>query len=156
VRPLHAIPAVGLAAAMLLPGVARAQQVTLANNSNLDFGRFVAGTGGTVAVSPAGQRTKSGGVILLTSPAASQAVFTVAGHGGSNKAVIITLPADGSIRLSSGTASMAVNLFNTSPATLLSIPAGGTTLSVGATLTVGANQARGSYSGSFPLIVNYQ
>jgi hypothetical protein len=97
--------------------------------------------------------------LLVRWPAAGQASFTVTRNGsssGGNKSVIITLPADGSIRLSSGTASMAVNLFNTSPASLLSIPTGGTTLSVGATLTVGANQARGSYSGSFPLIVNYQ
>ena len=33
---------------------------------------------------------------------------------------------------------------------------GGTTLSIGATLTVAPNQPAGTYSGSFPLTVNFQ
>jgi hypothetical protein len=51
---------------------------------------------------------------------------------------------------------MAVDSFVHTPAELSSIPAGGTTLAVGATLTVAPNQAPGNYSGSFSLIVNYQ
>lgn len=135
-----------------------AQQINLSSTRGLDFGRFVAGTGGTVTVSPSGVRSRTGGVILLTSPAAGQATFSVSrsSNGGSNKAVIISLPANGSVRLTSGSSSMAVDAFVSSPASLLSIPLTGTTLSVGATLTIGANQPSGNYSGSIPLIVNFQ
>jgi hypothetical protein len=149
---------------VLLAGrAACAQQVTLANTRGLDFGRFAAGGGGTVTVAPGGLRSRTGGVVLLNSPSAGAAAFTVSlsgsaggGKGGANKAVVISMPANGSIRLTSGAASMAVDAFTMSPDPLLAIPAGGTVLSVGATLGVAPNQAAGSYAGSFPLIVNYQ
>lgn len=137
---------------------ARAQQVVLMNVRGLDFGRFVAAGGGSVTISPAGLRTRSGSVVLLTSPNAGQSVFNVSrnGSGGANRAVSITLPANGSTRLSSGANSMAVGSFVSSPAALPSIPAGGTLLAVGATLSVAPNQPPGTYSGSFSLIVNFQ
>ncbi len=132
-----------------------AQQINLVNTRGIDFGRFVAGTGGTVVVSPAGLRTRTGGVILLNSPSAGQATFTVSkSNNGSNKAVIISLPSNGSTRLTSGSNSMAVNAFVNS--TLGTVTTAGTPLSVGATLTVAADQPAGAYSGSFPLIVNFQ
>jgi hypothetical protein len=135
-----------------------AQTVTLTNTAGLDFGRFVANTGGTVVMPAVGTRSKTLGVILLNSPTASPAQFNVSRSktGGTIKSVTITLPANGSIRLSSGSNSMAVNSFVCSPATLSTITTTGTTLTVGATLTVAANQPVGSYSGSFPLIVNFQ
>jgi hypothetical protein len=157
-RRAAAILLASLAAALLHAHDARAQQVSLAATRNLDFGRFVAGAGGTVVVGATGLRSKSGAVILLNSPTSGQAQFTVSSNGGGNgnKSVVISLPADGSVRLVSGGASMAVNAFVDSPGSLATIPAGGTTLSVGATLSVSANQAPGTYTGSFPLIVNYQ
>jgi hypothetical protein len=135
-----------------------AQTVTLSNTAGLDFGRFVANTGGTVVMPAVGTRSKTLGVILLNSPTASPAQFSVSRSktGGTIKSVTITLPANGSIRLTSGSNSMAVNSFVCSPATLSTITTTGTTLTVGATLTVAANQPVGSYSGSFPLIVNFQ
>jgi hypothetical protein len=150
---IAALPALWLSAGR----EACAQQINLSNTRALDFGRFVAGTGGTIVIGPTGTRTRTGGVILLTSPSAGVAQFTASrGNGGAGKAVAITLPANGSTRLSSGTNSMAVNTFVSSPAILTSLGITGTTLSIGATLTVAANQAPGSYSGSFPLIINFQ
>jgi hypothetical protein len=152
----------GIAAlpALLLPAgrEARAQQINMSNTRGLDFGRFVAGSGGTIVISPTGVRSRTGGVILLNSPTAGQATFTVSksSNGGSNKAVIISLPPNGSTQLTSGTNSMAVGTFGNSPASLMNVTMTGTTLSVGATLTVAANQAPGNYSGSFPLTVNFQ
>jgi Domain of unknown function (DUF4402) len=144
------------AACLLLAAAgAPAQQITLSNTRPLDFGRFAAGGGGSVTVSPSGARSSSGGVVLLHSPAAGAAVFNL-GQGADGKAVVLTLPVDGSIRLSSGGDSMPVHAFVSSPAVILTVPAGGLTVSVGATMTVAPNQARGNYSGSFPLIVNYQ
>lgn len=155
------IAGIALLTALLSPAgrEACAQQINLNNTRSLDFGRFVAGSGGTVVISPTGARSRTGGVILLNSPTVGQASFSVSksANGGGNKAVIISLPANGSTRLSSGTSnSMAVNAFVNSPATLTTITTTGTTLSIGATLTVGANQAPGAYSGSFPLTVNFQ
>ncbi|MFC5461306.1 DUF4402 domain-containing protein [Massilia niabensis] len=135
------------------------QVVTLSNARGLDFGRFVAGSGGTVVLSATGVRSRTGGVVLLNSPNAGQAVFNVGKsvNGSNNRAVIVTLPANGTIRLTSGANSMAVGSFVRSPTTAtITIPNGGTTLSLGATLTVAPNQAPGTYSGSFPLTVNYQ
>lgn len=135
-----------------------AQQIVLTNTRGLEFGRFVAGTGGTITVSPTGVRSRTGGIVLLNSPSVGQAGFNVgrSSNGGSNKAVSISVPANGSIRLNSGGNSMAVNSFVNNPATILAVPTGGTTLSIGATLTVAPNQPPGTYSGSFPLTVNFQ
>jgi hypothetical protein len=135
-----------------------AQQVALSNTRGLDFGRFVAGSGGTVVLSPAGLRSRTGGVVLLNSPSTGQAAFKVGriSRDDETRAVIITLPDNGATRLASGADSMAVGDFVNTPTALLSIPDGGTTLSVGATLTVAPNQVPGNYSGTFSLIVNYQ
>jgi hypothetical protein len=155
----------GLATAAVVAGLlllaargASAQQAVLTNSRPLDFGRFVARTGGTVTVSPSGVRGSTGGVVLLNSPGAGAAVFNVskANGGATNKAVAITLPADGSTSLTSATGSMPLKAFVTSPAVILTVPAGGVTLSVGATMTVAPNQPRGNYTGSIPLIVNFQ
>ena len=131
----------------------------ITNTRSLDFGRFVAGSGGAVVISPTGVRSRTGAVVLLNSPSASQANFTVtrSSNGGGNKAVIISLPGNGEIRLSNGSSTMAVNSFVSSPSrTMSSVPVSGAPLAVGATLTVAPNQAPGAYSGSFPVIVNFQ
>lgn len=144
-----------LALLAVVPFATFAQQLSLSNTRSLDFGRFVAGTGGTVVVSPAGLRSRTGAVVLLTSPNAGQARFTAARSNGNKTAVIISLPANGSIRLTSGVNSMAVNNFVSTPASTGSLQSP-MTLSVGATLSVAANQAPGTYSGSFSVTVNYQ
>lgn len=156
-RPAGTKVLAALAGLSAIAGV-HAQQIVLNNTRGLDFGRFVAGTGGTITVSPAGVRSRTGGVVLLNSPSTGQAGFTVgrSSNGGSNKAVVISVPANGSIYLSSGANSMAINNFVNNPTNILSVPTGGTTLSIGATLTVAPNQPAGTYSGSFPMTVNFQ
>ena len=160
-RRSHAFPAAGtvlLAALALGAHDAHAQQIVLSKTRNLEFGRFVAGSGGAIVVSPLGVRSRTGGVVLLNSPAVGQAAFNVgkSNSGGGNKAVIISLPANGSVRLSSGANSMAVDSFVANPASIVSVPNNGITLSVGASLVVAPNQPSGNYTGSFPLTVNFQ
>ena len=147
-----------LAALLLLAARdSAAQQLAIGNLRALDFGRFVAGSGGAVTISPTGLRSRSGGVVLLNSPGTGQAMFSLGRSGEEEgKAIVISLPPDGSTILSSGSASMAVNAFVHAPANLVSVPVGGTTLSVGATLVVAPDQAPGNYTGTFSLIVNYQ
>ncbi len=134
---------------------ARAQQVGLSNIRGLDFGRFVAGSGGTVVLTPGGLRSRTGAVVLLHSPNAGQAGFNVNRVNDDKTAVGISMPPNGSIRLNSGANSMAVDSFVSSPASTMSIQTP-QVLSVGATLTVAPNQAPGNYSGTFSVTVNYQ
>src|SRR5687767_1085087 len=94
----------GIATLALLAAGARdahAQQINLSNIRGLDFGRFVAGSGGAVIVTAAGLRSRTGAVVLLNSPSAGQAAVSVSRGGGNKTIVNITLPANGSIRLTS-------------------------------------------------------
>ena len=147
---------------MLAASPAAAQQVVLSNTRSLDFGRFVAGSGGMITLSPSGLRSRTGGVVLLNSPNAGQAAFNASrstldpGRSATSAtAVIISVPTNGATHLSSGANSMAVGAFVT-PDAQLAVGNGGATLAVGATLVVAPNQPPGNYSGSFSIIVNHQ
>ena len=144
-----------LALAACLLGASAAQAQTLANTSGLSFGSFVAGAGGSIAVTTSGGRSKTGSVFLLSQGGISTAAqFTVSGTAGATYA--ITLPADGTVALSSGSNTMAVNSFVSFPSAMGTLSGGGTQLlSVGATLTVGNAQPPGSYAGSFSVTINY-
>jgi hypothetical protein len=144
-----------LALSALFPSDTLAQQLSLGNVRSLDFGRFVAGSGGTVVLAPGGLRSRTGAVVLLSSPNAGQAIFNANRANGNQTAVSIGLPANGSIRLVSGGNSMTVTNFVSTPASTGSLLAP-MTLSIGATLTVAPNQAPGNYSGTFSVTVDYQ
>ena len=151
-HPLRALR-IWLTAACLF-GAWAAQAQTLANTSGLSFGSFVAGSGGTVTVTTDGARNKTGGVMLVAQggggTAAQFTSIAVATYA------IITLPTDGTVLLSSGSNTMAVNSFMSYPsATGILSGAGAQILRVGATLTVGNAQVPGSYAGSFAVTVNY-
>ena len=126
----------------------------ITTTGNLSFGRFAAGTGGTVVVGLNSVRSNTGGVILLSS-SGSAAGFTV-DPPGKGKLIIVSLPANGSVMLTSGAHAMPVNNFvSNAPANgQLNLPS--FTLYVGATLQVGPNQQAGNYTGSFPVTVEYQ
>jgi len=121
----------------------------------LSFGSFAPGTGsGTVTVSPTGVRSAGGGVSLVPSGSGQAASFLVTGNADAGYA--ITLPGNGEVSLTSGPHSMAVTTFTSSPSPAGQLGGGGSqTLTVGATLSVGPNQAGGSYSGSFIVTVVY-
>ena len=143
-----------LACAATAASVSWAAAIALGNTQALAFGKFVAGSGGAVIVSAAGVRSASGGVVLVPSDAGAAAQFAVSGDP--NLTYAISLPADGVVSLTSGANTMALNTFTSSPSPTGTLGAGGSqTLSVGATLSVGGNQASGSYSGAFDVTVNY-
>jgi hypothetical protein len=146
------LPAVLLAA--LAP--CNAKQ-TFTSTQSLVFGRFVAGSGGTITVSPFGLRSSSGGVTLLNSTV-SAASFTNTDNAQkyASATVAITLPADGSVVLSSGANQMSLNKFTSNPSGLGVMSGGSFQFTVGATLTVGANQPKGSYTGTIPVTIAYQ
>lgn len=140
------------------PAGGPAAQLSIATISSLSFGRFVAGSGGSVTVLPGGARYGSGGVVLLNSGGSASAGFIIGTLNGSGatKSVILSLPANGEVYLSNGSSAMAVNHFSSNAGTLISLTPAGVAFDVGATLDVAAGQARGHYSGAFALTVNYQ
>lgn len=158
---LAGIATLALLAAGSRPALAQQEsssQIVLSNIRDLDFGRFVAGSGGTVILSASGLRSSTGAVILLNSPSVGQAAFNVSRstNGETTESVIISLPQNGTTHLFSGSNRMAVDNFVATPAVLQSIPPGGVPLSVGATLVVEAGQPPGDYSGTFNLTVNFE
>ena len=131
--------------------------ITFDNTSGLSFGSFSAGTGGTVSVSTSGGRSKSGGVVLVSSSAGTAAQFTITSTSTKNTTYSITLPANGTVVLkNSNNNTMLLNNFLSNPTTPSNINKNTPqTLSVGATLVVGNAQAPGNYTGSFAVTVNY-
>ena len=128
---------------------------TVSTTRNLAFGRFVAATGGTITIDPAGVRSKTGGLVLLSGGAVTSSSYslTESGTGKSLRWTTITLP--GSATLSSGGATMTLSNFVSDPPNTV-LGTARTTMTVGATLTVAANQAPGSYTGTFAVTVNYE
>ena len=146
--------AAALFAALALAASPAAPQ-TISGVSNLSFGSFLAGSGGTVVVSPAGARTQTGGVLLIGQGAGAAAQFNVVGTA--NATYSISLPDNNAVTLSDGNGhGMAITSFVSSPpATGTLSGAGSQSIRIGATLIVGPNQAPGAYSGAFSVIVNY-
>ena len=126
---------------------------TIITTSNMSFGRFIAGAGGSVRIDPNGARSRSGAVILLPSPA-GPAAFNISGHD--NKISILTLPRNGSVFLFSGAHRMPLTQFSSNLPTGGVLVPGAQAVTVGATMQVAPNQARGHYNGSFHVIVEYQ
>lgn len=147
-----------VAGIMLLSGrPALGQAMTTVQD--LSFGAFVAGSGGTITISPQGARTGSGDVVLMTSGQFSQGSPASFDLSGSSIATYqITLPSDGSVTLTgSQGGSMPLSAFTSFPSGSGQLNQLGTqTLYVGATLAVGSNQVAGSYSGSFTVTAVFQ
>lgn len=133
---------------------ALAQNVT--EVSGLSFGTLALTSAGTVTVRPDGSRGQTGGVLVLnqaTAPMAAQ--FSI--KGKRNSVYAITLPLDGTVALSNGAGqTMSLGGFVASPSTGILSSNGSGQFSVGATLSMGTSQAKGRYSGTFNVTVNYQ
>jgi len=127
--------------------------ITLGKGTDLRFGElFVGGSPGTCVVSPLGVRSSTGGVGLGGTYSTGAATFTVGGDPLA--AFSVTLP--GATTMTSGVDGMTVNGFTSDPDGAGQLDAVGIqTLTIGATLNVGANQAPGDYSGSFSVTVSY-
>ena len=134
--------------------------ITITKTVDMHFGNVAVGaSSGDVVLTPAGTRTANGGVTLpatVGSPAAAS--FDVTGQASYTYA--ITLPS-APVTITNATAqTMTVDVFTSNPSGTgtLGVGAPGTqTITVGATLQVGASQAAGTYvSGTpFDVTVNY-
>lgn len=123
--------------------------VTHDTGAVLDFGTFTPGTAaGTVVITQAGVSSVTGDVVMMSGSTESADAFTVT--GGANRAFSITAT-NGSV--TSGANSMA---FVTDVAASGLLDGTGTdNFAVGGTLSVAANQAAGSYTGSYTVEVTY-
>jgi hypothetical protein len=122
--------------------------IAVSETTALNFGTLSANaSGGSVLITAAGVRTPSG-TVVVTSGAFSAAAFTVTGTG--NATFGITYPS--AFNVSNGANTMSVTVAGASTGTLAS---GTVVVPVGGTLTVGAAQAAGAYTGTYPLTVEY-
>ena len=128
--------------------------LAVAGVTELNFGDVVPSTvtAGTVSLTAAGIRTAAGGVTLGSSTAVAVPTFNVGGQA--NATYAITLPA-GASTLTSGANTMTVDTFTGSKATGTLSAGGADSFTVGGTLHVAANQAAGSYAGTFSVTVTY-
>ena len=134
--------------------------ISIAKTVDMNFGNIAvsASTSGTVVLATSGSRTTAGagGVTLpSTTGTVAAAEFTVSGEASYTYA--ITLPANATLT-DGGSHTMAVSSFTSNPSSTGTLSSGGSqTLTVGATLTVSAGQAAGSYTNAtaVPVTVNY-
>jgi hypothetical protein len=126
--------------------------------TDMNFGNIIAGSSsGIVTLDPAGIRSVTTGITLpVSSGTITAATFQVRGQG--NYTYTITLPTSAyEITRTSGSGTMEISNFTSSPSGTGMLISGAQTISVGATLTVGADQPVGVYTGEtgFNVTVNY-
>ena len=131
--------------------------LTLTADSALNFGQIAPNTGGTVTVNADNTVSQTGAVVWTGTRA--PAGFTVT--GSNNASVVVTLPTTASTLYLGGnpaaTDTMSLDNFNTDPVGAFQLSGTGQgNFTVGGRLTVGANQAAGTYSGTFDVSVEYQ
>jgi hypothetical protein len=134
--------------------------IAISTTTPLNFGSFATlSTGGTLALSPSGVRTATGGVKLTAATGSpTAAAFAVSGEG--SYAYTITLPPPLTLTTAvtgAGTKTMVVGTFESSIGTAGTLTGGSQNFTVGALLTVGSAQAVGTYINAtgFNVIVNY-
>lgn len=135
-----------------------ATPISINNTAGLNFGSILANATladtVTLTAAAAPTRTANSGNVTLLASTISAAAFSV--NGTANQTFAITLPANGAVTLAGPGPALAVNGFTHSAGATPTLPAAPPmTLYVGATLSVGANQTAGGYTGSFDVTVAY-
>ena len=131
-----------------------------ASGIELDFGNIIPDTIATADVI-----LTAAGIIVSATPAivtgsTTGGAFDVS--GSNDVSYTITVPANGTVTLTdtggNGGTAMAVNDFTTDqPSGVGTLSGtGAQTIAIGATLTVGINQAESTYAGTYDITVNYQ
>ena len=129
--------------------------VVESGTQHMNFGMFVPGSAAdTIVLTPAGSRTNPGGHLQLLGTGVQGDLFTVTGDT-SYPTFSITLPSS-AVTITSGANTMSVDTFTSSPSGSGTLSSGTLTVTVGATLHVGASQASGSYTGTYTFTVAYQ
>jgi hypothetical protein len=132
------------------------QPLTITPVGALAFGKFGVGAGGSVTISPSGARTSSGVVEMGGTTTAVR--FDVTGETGSTYTIALVPTA-----LTSGANSMTMSTISdltganitSGNVTSGALAAGSQSIFVGGTLTVGAGQVAGLYTGTLTATVQY-
>lgn len=136
--------------------------IVLTAGAPLEFGSIatVGSSAGTVTINASNLAANplTSNVTLVSGATRSAGVFSVTGEASTSYTV--TLPSSAVTLAGSGSASgqsVSVNTFNFIAGTgaRTFTVGGGDSFSVGATLSVGANQAPGSYTGTYAVTANY-
>jgi Domain of unknown function (DUF4402) len=132
--------------------------ISIAKVTDLNYGNAaISITGlGTINMSPAGVRVAGGAMTLpVVTGTVSAATFTVTGAGTSTYS--ITLPSSHSITRVSGTESLGLSAFTSTPSGVGTLSAGTQNISVGALLAAGSGTVAGVYTNpaGFNVTVNY-
>lgn len=129
--------------------------LTILKQSDLDFGELVVRGGGTAVIDPLTGALTTTGLVSHVGPAAQAAVFTTTGSRTSN--VHIRIPQSPiTITRVGGTQTMTVSAWTLDGNQNRKFPQNAAfNFAVGATLTVAAGQADGSYLGTFDVTVQY-
>ena len=138
-------------AVLFLSSSASRAQMTVTNTATLDFGTLApSGVAGTVVIAPAGGRTTTGGVAGVSGTFGPGAFKVAITSGGSS--FFFFLPANAT--LSSGGNTMTIGTLTSNPTSPGTVPGppGNVVVYVGATLSVGANQAAGTYTGTYSIL----
>jgi hypothetical protein len=126
--------------------------MTVTNTAPLDFGTLApSAVAGTVVIAPAGGRSTTGGVTGVSGTFGPGAFKVAITSGSAN--FFFFLPTNAT--LSSGGNTMTVSAFTSNPAGLTGTvagPPGSIVVTVGATLSVAANQPAGTYSGTYSIL----
>ena len=140
----HAASGTGTAKAKIL------RQITLTNTSDLQYATVISGaTASTVAVSTSGAATCGTGLTCTGTTTAAN--FNIAGTSGA----VVVVGGDSSVTLN-GSLGGTMSSSLTYSASTVTLGATGGSFQVGGTLSVGANQTAGDYSGTFNVTANYQ
>lgn len=121
--------------------------LTITKAADMNFGNITATTaGGTVVLAAGGGRTASGVQLPATTGTVAAASFNVTGEA--SYAYTVNLPTTHTITKAASTETMSLGTFTSSlTGNTSSLSGTGTgSFTVGSTLTVGANQASGSYT----------
>ncbi|MEQ1509945.1 MAG: DUF4402 domain-containing protein [Sphingopyxis sp.] len=148
----------GAASAQTTPGTAQSlvlNRLELLNTTALDFGNLIAGpTAGTATINgTSGARTTTGGAVAAGGTI-GMATFYAA---GTVNRIFLVLRPTAPITLTNGTGgTMTVNNWTSNGGLIRFLDGNGISIiTIGARLNVGANQAPGTYTGTFNVTVNY-
>lgn len=137
--------------------------IAITKSRDLVFGSFARGAGGSVTVSTSGARTATGAILSTVGGTPTSAKFDVTGEGAStysitwSGATALTTGVGGAgetmalARISDLTAGNAI----TGEVATGTLTAGAQSIYLGGTLTVGAAQVAGAYTGSVTATVEY-
>ena len=129
----------------------------LVATSGLSFGAFASISGGRITIEPAtGFRSATGSIWLVNQGPASSPASVMVTHIA-NASYSVLLPIDDAASLSNGSNTISLRSFTAHPGTSGILGSSGSqTILIGATLVIGPLPAEGSYSGSFPVTIQFQ